>query len=147
MKKRPFLNHLFAALSRAALLSDPPVALARFVRSKSQLTESEREVSLIFIPSICFSPQHVVNKFQGTCFITGQEMFESLPQMSGHRSVILNIRARRCVWEAADDAAQCCYTPRAVFGNTEAACYYCGSQWEQLNRALFSPAKRRKRGG
>lgn len=74
-------------------------------------------------------------------------MFGSLPQLSGHRSVILNSRARRCVWEAADDAAQCCYTPRAVFGNTEAACYYCGSQWEQLNRALFSPAKRRKREG
>lgn len=51
---------------------------------------------------------------------------------------------RRCVRKAADDAAQCCYTPRAVFGNTEAACYYGRNQWEQLNRELFSPAKRGK---
>lgn len=31
---------------------------------------------------------------------------------------------RRCVRQAADDAAQCCYTPQAVFGNTEAARRY-----------------------
>lgn len=79
------------------------------------------------------------------CSATRQGMAGSLPRPSGHISVILNGMAQRCIWEAADDAAQCCYTPRAVFGNTEAACYYSGGQWEQLNRALFSPAKRRQR--
>lgn len=74
-------------------------------------------------------------------------MAGSLPRLSGHTSVILSGRPWRHVCEVADDAAQCCYTPRAVFGNTEAACYYSGSQWEQLNRALFSPAKRTKKGG
>lgn len=48
---------------------------------------------------------------------------------------------RQYVWEAADDADQCCYTPGAVFGNTEAACYYTTSQWEQLNHAPFSPVR------
>lgn len=80
------------------------------------------------------------------CSAAGQGNAGSLPRPSGHTSVILNGRAQRRACEAADDAAQCCYTPRAVFGNTEAACHYSGSQWEQLKRALFSPAKRRKKG-
>lgn len=74
----------------------------------------------------------------------GQAVVGSLPRLNGHRSVIINGGGRQCVWEAADDAARCCYTPRAVFGNTQAACYYSGSQWEQLNHELISPAKREK---